>query len=84
MTERRCADCAHWQSTGEGEGETGLCRRLPPSPILRSQIALAVKGGAWDALWPETDADDWCSEFSARPKRKALRTVERLEGGPPS
>ena len=53
-TERteRCELCRSWQADN-ADTITGTCHRHAPRP----------SGEAQAAHWPQTDADEWCSEF---------------------
>lgn len=49
----RCGLCAwHFQ---------GYCRRFPP------EIITNPRNGSTVTMWPETSAEDFCGEFTARP-----------------
>jgi hypothetical protein len=45
--ELNCDSCEFW----EGKGDRGLCRINPP-----------VADSTGKGVWPETAADDWCSD----------------------
>lgn len=57
-----CKDCHFWERNDE-EGN-GCCCRFPPVPILHTDEKCAR------AVWPETEPEDWCGEFSPSSSRK--------------
>ncbi len=67
--QRRCASCANWVAadpvapTGEdGAMLVGECRRYAPRPAVRDPAAQAGRS----AVWPSTQADDFCGEWYYR------------------
>ncbi len=64
--QRRCATCANWvpfdaealEVSGSATG-SGECRRYAPRPAVRDRAAQAARS----ALWPSTQADDFCGEW---------------------
>ncbi|MBB5352717.1 hypothetical protein HNR46_002965 [Haloferula luteola] len=53
---KACADCIHWNSSDEGEGE---CRRHAPQMIafeVDDEVVL-------ESRFPMTAAEDWCGDF---------------------
>ena len=63
--QRRCTTCANWVSLdsgatkGEGSTLVGECRRYAPQPAVRDPAAQAARS----AVWPSTQADDFCGEW---------------------
>lgn len=58
-----CDACRYWQETdGKAEPAVGECRRYAPPP-----------GDGLTAMWPMTDADDWCGEYAERPRTPSAR-----------
>ena len=61
--------CAHPYLIGELlRGEWGFCKRHAPRPLVEN--VEAVRGKTYVALWPETQAQDVCGEFSLIPLQK--------------
>jgi len=55
---RRCADCQWWEPAG-GEiynPSSGKCHRNAPSAKGECLV--------YRLVWPTTERDDWCGEFS--------------------
>lgn len=48
----KCATCAAWEKPTQPGDTAGTCRKGPP------QVQVDEEGAA--ALWPYTDATDWC------------------------
>ncbi len=71
--EPRCKYCEHWQQHPEAP-DCGLCRRYPPIPGEQS----AYDWGDFKAkagIRVETQAEDWCGEYSL-----SLERLHELEG----
>ena len=54
-----CRSCRYWDPTSEGNA--GWCRKEPPVPFLGKRNA--------EAIWPMTQALDWCGAFVVYPGR---------------
>lgn len=62
MTTEKCRECRYWEQEDQLK-DTGFCRRYAP----RSQNINPVDvGSSIDALWPRTNGNDWCGEYSER------------------
>ncbi|MGE9268843.1 MAG: hypothetical protein ACQKBY_12175 [Verrucomicrobiales bacterium] len=55
---KSCAACAYWKE----EGNAGECRRHAPQTIA-FEVDDEVK---IESKFPETQASDWCGDFSAK------------------
>jgi len=49
-----CSKCRFWQR----DGADGLCRFHPPRNVI-----LKMQGGEV-LMWPKTNPDDWCGQYS--------------------
>ena len=58
MTERRCSDCEFWDGPVYNDGNTGFCRRFPPTGDDDHDIGATP--------WHTTFEDAWCGEFLKR------------------
>ena len=50
-----CAICRFWEPL-EDNGFQGQCRRHAPEPQVTDSVHVL-------AVWPVTNAQDWCGEF---------------------
>src|SRR5262249_48959464 len=63
---------AFYRANAEGMGDVGFCRKAPPLPDLRRLLHRGVQGASRIdifvfALWPETDATEWCGAWEPQP-----------------
>ena len=64
---RRCEDCQYWDNSAQldKDGEdTGQCRVNPPR----------LQKCTGRAVWPFTEADDWCGRFYQHPEKVKIET----------
>ena len=58
-----CAGCQFWlpdEDTPKGvDPVVGYCRRKSPMPFSDTRVS--------GAIWPYTQCDDWCGEYSVMP-----------------
>jgi hypothetical protein len=54
VTGMHCSECAYWDASARGD--RGLCRHGAPRTLLAGAEADFVAR----AVWPQTDASDWC------------------------
>ena len=77
-----CRYCNWWD--GVLDGENGTCRAYGPSVQLEHMEMRA--GGEIATLWPETQPDDWCKNFSDKHRdpieRDETETVRLFIGTP--
>lgn len=60
----RCADCQWWdRANAWGESKSKAACRVRAPSIRADRMACDVS-----AVWPSTNADDWCGQFSLREK----------------
>jgi hypothetical protein len=60
-TSNACALCQFWhEMVGD---ETGQCRRYAPRPAMFAALPNTGGEGEVEAVWPQTNAEDWCGEF---------------------
>lgn len=63
-----CHSCSYWQSQQDRPDfpGDGSCRLTPPSLFM-------LEGGVILSVFPTTNAEHWCGQYSPRPKLR-LRT----------
>jgi len=71
----RCETCAAWGKVEHRDGTFGRCRRRSPALISHFDPDDGVPEDfvRFRAVWPVTDPDDYCAEYSSgygRPQRK--------------
>lgn len=68
MTQGCCEDCRWWDNSRTsaipGHEDTGMCRAMVPTTDDRTGLA----------IWPLTEAGDWCACF-ARPVKEQKQTA---------
>jgi hypothetical protein len=55
---RMCAVCGFWEPLEDNRFQ-GQCRRRAPKPQVTESVHVL-------AVWPVTNARDWCGEFAPR------------------
>lgn len=67
--DKTCGTCRCWLGPLSFDGERGACRRYPPMPITSEfawRGATYMEADRADAVWPLTNADDWCGEHQPK------------------
>lgn len=59
-----CFSCRFWQADEDQAHPFGNCRRHAPQAMHGGR---GVTFGQTPALWPRTDATDWCGEHQVAP-----------------
>lgn len=62
MSERKCETCEWWLPLSKA---TGQCHAHAPKPTLVKQTEFFIG-------WPETEAEDFCGEWTSKPLSKRL------------
>lgn len=74
-----CNHCVHYALVipeAEGDASRGLCRRLPPVPVVIRLATLPspeMPEGVpheWTSLWPSVRGDALCGEFRVEEESK--------------
>ena len=79
MKKAKCKNCRYWKGPILFEnrfcppeemqkGEWGYCKRHAPRPAV--DAVENVRGKTYVTIWPETQAEDVCGEFSLIPLQK--------------
>ncbi len=49
-----------------GHKFTGVCRRLPPTPVVHASVTFGTGDTTVWPAWPETKDTHWCGEHAPR------------------
>ena len=61
VTTQTCLNCRFWDAWPDAQ--VGYCRRYAPKPLPLVLVLDDDGSDRAEAMWPITDADEWCGEF---------------------